>query len=240
LTGRAHFNEVFFTEAVVPVDNVVGEVHDGWRVALTTLAHERNGIGSNVGGGGGRLAIAEHELDTPIRELLARTATDLDAPAAKVRGYRLLIELARQRDRLHEPVVRQDVAQAYVDNEVARISSLRIQAAADAARRGGGSPGATSILSVQKLAASTNLHRLGRAALDVQGAYGTLSGADALLDDRAFEVMATAFTISIGGGTDQIQRNIIGERVLGLPAEPRVDKDIAFRDLPSGGASPSR
>ena len=77
---------------------------------------------------------------------------------------------------------------------------------------------------------------IGRAALDFEGPYGMLAGSDALVDDRAFETIATAFMISIGGGTDQIQRNIVGERVLGLPAEPRADKDLSFRQLPVDGA----
>ena len=109
---------------------------------------------------------------------------------------------------------------------------------AEAARRGDPRAGqAAPIVSVQKMAASQNLHRLGRAALDLQGPYGMLGGPDALADDRAFETVATAFMISIGGGTDQIQRNIVGERVLGLPGEPRTDKDVSFRDLPADGSA---
>ena len=235
MTGRAMFNEVFLTDAIVHADQVIGEVHDGWRVALTTLANERSSLGGNAMGGGGKLEIHDHALTTPISALLAGPAAEVDDSAAKLRGYQLLLELARSRGRTGDAPTRQELARAYIAQEVARVSSLRVQAAAEAAKRGGPGGHAASIVSIQKLAASLNLHRLGRAAVDVQGPYGMLAGADALFDDRAFEVIATAFMISIGGGTDQIQRNIIGERVLGLPGEPRVDKDVAFRDLPSSG-----
>ena len=60
MTGRAVFNEVFFTDAVVPAENLIGDLHDGWRVALTTLANERNGLGANASGGGGKLDIPDH------------------------------------------------------------------------------------------------------------------------------------------------------------------------------------
>jgi alkylation response protein AidB-like acyl-CoA dehydrogenase len=234
LTGRSHFNEVFLTDAVVAAGGVVGDVHDGWRVALTTLANERSNLGGNTRGGGGRLELRDPVLTTPISELLAGAAAEVDAPGAKLRGYHLLAEIARQRDVRADPVVRQRLARSFIDHDIARLSGLRAQAAADARRRGG-TEQAAPVASLHKLMASSNLHRLGRDALDLAGPYGTLSGADALLDNRAFEVIATAFTISIGGGTDQIQRNIIGERVLGLPGEPRVDKDVAFRDLATGG-----
>ena len=235
LTGRSHFNEVFFTDAVVPADDVVGEVHDGWRVALTTLANERSNLGANTRGGGGRLELRDPVLTRPIRDMLASAAADVDAPGAKLRGSHLLVEVARQRGELDDGVARQRLARSHIDHDVARLSGLRAQAAAEA-RRHGRTDQAAPVASLQKLTASTNLHRLGRDALDLEGPYGMLSGPDAMLDNRAFEVVATAFTISIGGGTDQIQRNIIGERVLGLPGEPRTDKDVSFRDLPTSGA----
>jgi alkylation response protein AidB-like acyl-CoA dehydrogenase len=235
MTGRAHFNEVFLDDAVVAGVDVVGDVGDGWRVALTTLASERSSLGTNTRGGGGKLEVHGHDLSMPIRELLARAASEVDDPSAKLRGYRLLAELAHQRGLTGDPVVRQTLARSYGDHDTARISSQRVQAATDAGRHSAGQPPA--VASTLKLVTSKNLHALGRATLDVQGPYGTLAGADALLDGRAFDVIATAFTISIGGGTDQIQRNIIGERVLGLPAEPRIGNDVAFRDLPASGTA---
>jgi alkylation response protein AidB-like acyl-CoA dehydrogenase len=238
MTGRAVFNEVFLTDAVVPVENLLGDLHDGWRVALTTLANERNGLGANASGGGGRLDIPDQDLTVQVGDLLADASAVAEEASSKLRGFGLLAEVARQRGLLADPVARQELMRNYIAGEVARISGLRIAAAAEAARRGDPRAGqAAPIVSVQKMAASKNLHQLGRAALDMAGAYGMLAGDDALVDDRAFETVATAFMISIGGGTDQIQRNIVGERVLGLPGEPRTDKDVKFRDLPVGGTT---
>ena len=207
---------------------------------MTTLANERSGLGTNASGGGARLDIHDHHLDARIADLLQATSAEVDRAASLPRGHQLLIELARRMGRLDEPLVRQEIARSFIAGEVARIAEFRIKAATETARAGG-APGADTapLVSVQKLAASLNLHRLGRVALDLQDPYGMLAGGDALVDDRAFETMATAFMISIGGGTDQIQRNIVGERVLGLPGEPRVDDpplSCVLSTTPAAGA----
>ena len=231
MTGRAVFNEVFLTGAVVSNDDVIGDVNDGWRVANTTLNNERAGLGSTGDRGGGRLDIADHPLDLTVAEVLA--AGEEHAQADRLpRGHHLLTHLARELDRIDEPLVRSRVANEAVAGEVSRLSGMRIRAMAEEARRRGERAAPSPLVSVQKMAASKNLHSLGRGLVDVQGARGMLAGEDALIDDRAMETIATAFMISIGGGTDQIQRNIVGERVLGLPGEPRVDKDVPFKDLP--------
>ncbi|MDP1820491.1 MAG: acyl-CoA dehydrogenase family protein [Acidimicrobiales bacterium] len=235
LTGRSVFNEVFLTDAIVPAENLVGDVNAGWGVTMTTLANERSGLSVNATGGGGRLDIPGHRLGARVADLLAEAAAEMERAAVRPRGHRLLVELARSRGKLDDPLVRREIARAYAAGEVARISAVRAQAAAETARARGAPGSETSpLVSVQKMAASQNLHRLGRAAVDIQGPYGMLAGPDALEDDRAFETIATAFMISIGGGTDQIQRNIVGERVLGLPGEPRTDKDLPFRQLTAG------
>ncbi|MEL7208369.1 MAG: acyl-CoA dehydrogenase family protein, partial [Actinomycetota bacterium] len=232
MTGRAVFNEVFLTDAVVSNDDVIGDVNDGWRVTNTTLNNERSGLGNTAERGGGRLDIPYHTLDASVADILAASEEQLDADRLP-RGHHLLDHLVRQLDRTDEPLVRDRVAIETVAGEVSRLSGTRIRAMADDARRRGERVSPSPLVSVQKMAASKNLHSLGRALLDVEGAHGMLADPDALIDDRAMETIATAFMISIGGGTDQIQRNIVGERVLGLPGEPRVDKDVPFKDLPT-------
>ena len=112
-------NEVFLPDAGVAGVAVVGEVNDGWRATLTTLANERNSLGANTQGGGGKLEIHGHDLTTPISELLARAASDADAPSAKVRGYHLLAELAHQRAADGNAVVPQALARPYSDHDTA-------------------------------------------------------------------------------------------------------------------------
>ena len=231
ITGRAMFNEVFLTDAVVAHDDLIGDVNDGWRVAQTTLTNERNSLGGAAAGGGGKLDIGDNPRGARIADLMADDDT-ADTVSGRMRGFPLLLHIAKTRGLTTDPLVRQELVRNYIAAEVSRISMLRIQAAAEAARGKGSMLQAAPTMSIQKLAASISLHRLGRAALDFQGPYGTLAGDAALFDDRAFEIIATAYMISIGGGTDQIQRNIIGERILGLPGEPGVDKNLLFRDLP--------
>jgi len=232
MTGRAVFNEVFLTDAVVSNDAVIGDVNDGWRVANTTLNNERSGLGNTAERGGGRLDIPDHELDAPIADILASAEEQLETDHLP-RGHHLLAHVARELGRAGEPLVRARIAAETVAGEVSRLSGMRIRAMAEEARRRGERVPPSPLVSVQKMAASKNLHSLGRALLDVEGPAGMLAPPDALIDDRAMETIATAYMISIGGGTDQIQRNIVGERVLGLPGEPRVDKDIPFKDLPA-------
>ena len=242
MTGRAVFNEVFLTDAVVPAENLVGELNDGWRVATTTLANERNGLGAISSRGGGRLDVHDQDLDTPIADLLAsaeaRAAEEREqdrqhqSRASRARGHHLLAAVIDEVARRGDPLVGDLLAVNVMAGEVNRLSSLRIRSLAEQAKRRGGKVGPSPLVSVQKLAVSKNLHALGRALLAAEGAHGMLAGADALVEDRAMETLATGYMISIGGGTDEIQRNIIGERVLGLPGEPRVDKDVPFDELP--------
>lgn len=231
MTGRAVFNEVFLTDAVVPASDMLGGLKDGWSVANTTLANERSGLGDTASRGGGRLEITDNDLSMPIADILSAEEQRLDADRMP-RGHHLLNRMARELGRSIDPVVRGRVAAENVTGEVSRLSGLRIQSMASDARRRGEKAPPSPLVSVQKMAASKGLHSLGRTLLAVEGAHGMLAASDALFDDRAMETIATAYMISIGGGTDQIQRNIVGERVLGLPGEPRTDRDVPFKDLP--------
>jgi alkylation response protein AidB-like acyl-CoA dehydrogenase len=127
-----------------------------------------------------------------------------------------------------DPIARQEVARIHSLIEIARYTDLRAKAAIER----GGRPGPE--VSVGKLAASHLLETMREALFRLCGPYATLWGDDAPFGGRAHEVGLSSYLISIGGGTDQIQRNIIGERVLGLPREPRSDKDLAFSALKVG------
>jgi alkylation response protein AidB-like acyl-CoA dehydrogenase len=138
-----------------------------------------------------------------------------------------LIALARQLGRAEEPLVRQAVVEAHLRSELLRYLRLRSQTALSKGTR----PGAET--SVMKLAYARFMQQMTTAAIDVQGAT-------AMLTDPALLPLGGVWTtkflhapsLRIAGGSDQVQGNIIGERVLGLPAEARPDKDIPFRDLP--------
>jgi alkylation response protein AidB-like acyl-CoA dehydrogenase len=228
MTGRAIFNEVFFTDARVPHENVIGEVGGGWGVALTTLANERTMLGAgSFGSAGGGLSIRPTDLGQRAGDV-ARAAEAQAAAAASSGAGDLLRSLVAEYGRGSDPVFRQEVARIHTLLEIARYTDLRVRAAVDR----GGRPGPE--VSVGKLAASNLLRELRETMFRVCGPYATLWGDDAPRGGRVHEVGFSSYLISIGGGTDQVQRNIIGERVLGLPAEPRTDKELPFSALPSG------
>lgn len=232
MTGRAVFNEVFLTDAVVSNDDVLGDLNDGWRVTNTTLNNERSGLGNTAAKGGGRLDIPDQDLEVLIADIMGGAEAEGPEREHLPRGHQLLTHLVQQLGRTSEPVIRDRVAAANVAGEVNRLSGMRIKSLTEEAKRRGEQSVLSPLVSVQKMAASKSLHSLGRDLFDVQRAHGMLAGPDALVEDRAMETIATAFMISIGGGTDQIQRNIVGERVLGLPGEPRTDKTSPFNELP--------
>jgi alkylation response protein AidB-like acyl-CoA dehydrogenase len=138
------------------------------------------------------------------------------------------IELARAYGVADDPVVRQDLARLYTFAATARFLGYRVRTAASR----GEAPGPES--SVLKLANSMRLDLLGNLTMTIMGARGTLYGDDAEVagfwQNYAF---LGQWMSRIGGGTDEVQRNIIGENVLGLPQEPRPDKGIPFKDIPT-------
>jgi alkylation response protein AidB-like acyl-CoA dehydrogenase len=209
MTGGAEFNEVFLTDARVPHENVLGVVNGGWGVAMTTLAHERSLMGSLRGGRGRR-----RDGDA-----------DEDAPRPVV-GTDALIELAREYGKSDDPLIRQRLADAWSRDEIARYLVMRVQAAAARGRI----PDAE--MSIMKLMAAKQAKRVAELALAIEGPLATLIGDDAPRRGSWQGRFLSAPSLRIAGGSDQVQRNVIGERTLGLPAEPRVDKDVPFRDVP--------
>ena len=227
MTGRAIFNEVFLTDARVPAENQLGGLGDGWAVALTTLANERTMLGAgSFGSSGSSASIREIDFDGPAGQLVR----DEQPPSGRTRSGAadLLGAVLERYGGADDPLARQEVARIHSLIEIARYTDLRAKAAIER----GGRPGPE--VSVGKLAASHLLQTMRETLFRLCGPYATLWGDDAPFGGRVHEVGFSSYLISIGGGTDQIQRNIIGERVLGLPREPRADKDVPFSELKVG------
>jgi alkylation response protein AidB-like acyl-CoA dehydrogenase len=207
MNGYASFNEVFMSEARVPVENVVGDVGNGWAVAVTTLGVERASFAAfarrRVVAGSGRAAKeAKAEADSYFQ-------TYVWYPQRAGRPD-LVVERAQANGRNRHPVVRQKIAALLSLQRVAQWTAQRRDVHG----------------SLHKLLTT----KIARASAEVHGLIG---GADAMLTgDVIAEVLVSVPAISIAGGTDEVQRNIIGERVLGLPKDPQVDRDIPFRDVP--------
>ena len=136
-----------------------------------------------------------------------------------------ILDRVRKSGRTDDPVVRQEVAAAFTRYEILRYIGYRIQTAAAQGRM----PGPEG--SILKLLYSDHVARNGDLGLAVEGAAGMLSGADAPDAGLWQQQFLTQWATRIGGGTDEVQRNVVGERVLGLPAEARPDKYAPFREL---------
>jgi alkylation response protein AidB-like acyl-CoA dehydrogenase len=207
ITGEAEFNEVFLTDVRIPDSQRLGAVGDGWRVAQTTLMNERVAIG---GGSSPR----EGGMISTITQLW-RTQPELRTPAA------------------HDELMR-----LWVDAEATRLMGQRLRESLAA-----GAPGPEG--SAAKLAFARLNQEISGFELDLLGADGLRYdgwSSDTWTTERPTVVdfvgrsagyrYLRAKGNSIEGGTSEILRNIISERVLGLPSEIRVDKDVAWKDLP--------
>ena len=244
MTGRALFNEVFLSDARTTTDAMIGGQNNGWAVANTTLMFERAGLGA----GGGHAAGGAAQPGTIAGDLDKR-AGDFVSSGGRRRGgggggglfsasAKLLMDLAKGNGKVADPIIRQDLMRLYTMGEIARMNNLRLKAVKAA---GGDIPGLPNI---SKLSMSDMVRLQRDLGLKIVGMAGTLHAYKA--EDRAVLDAATknpflAFVTEaamfaqappIYGGTDQVQKNIIGERVLGLPKEPGDDKTKPFKDLP--------
>jgi acyl-CoA dehydrogenase len=194
MTGGASFNEVFFTEVRVPDNHRLGDVNNGWNVALTTLMNERAAIGGGGGGGG---------FFTRVIEMVKFYGLDKD------------------------PVVRDELAKIIIHNKVAGYNNQR---AMDKIKSGQ-MPGPE--MSMAKLAGTTNMMRLGDFVSMIlgpkliadSGEWGTYAWNQLILGTPGGR---------IAGGSDEVMRNIVAERVLGLPKDPGIDSKSSFKDLKVG------
>ncbi len=225
MTGRALFNEVFIDDGRVPAENIIGGLNNGWAVANTTLAAERASLGSGGGGAAGAAfpgPMAGH-LERKAGDFVGQVRTGGTGGGGEGMTDRL-IALARSTGKGDDPVVRQGLARLYILNRIGKFSSLRM-------RTGAASAGAPNIAKLMM----SDLLRLNRElGNQIIGPDGMLMGTDTLGGGMVQEMTLFSPGPSIYGGTDQVQRNIIGERVLGLPKEPGPDKGTPFRSLAVG------
>jgi alkylation response protein AidB-like acyl-CoA dehydrogenase len=253
MTGNAMFNEVFLTDAEVHEDNRIGDVNNGWAVANTTLFHERSGMATRAGGegmGAGRMARAGTvvgDLDKRVGDFAPRPRTVTAAPERKARSRsatspaQSLIDLAREFGRLQDPVIRQKLAQSHILATLSRLNTERHKAVR---AQGGDIPG---IPNFGKLLTADILRHNRDLSMEILGARGTLhaygpEGREELAELRGGVAAVAATSQALGaqalpifGGTDQIQKNIVGERVLGLPKEPGDMAQVPFSQLPKNG-----
>jgi acyl-CoA dehydrogenase len=200
MSGGAEFNEVFLTDVVVPDSHRLGDVDDGWRVALTTLMNER----ATVGGG--------HS-----------------GPVADALSLPFLVGLLKANGRLDDGATRRELADFYATQTATEYLNRQAQRRL----RGGEHPGPEA--SVSKLMYARNLTRGAHFAAEVvgprlvadTGAWGAFSWSELLLSVPALRIL---------GGTEEIMKNILAERVLGLPKEPGADPNTPFRELRRSGA----
>ncbi len=207
ITGEAEFNEVYLTEVRVPDADRIGDVGDGWRVSMTTLMNERTSIG---GGGGGSPARGSGAIAEAVR-------------------------IWNEEVRIQTPAVRDRLMRTWTEAEVLRLTNIRA-----GQNRKAGNPGPEG--SIAKLMFAEVNERIYELCVD-------LLGADALVDydytmrraeqlglvgppGSSRKMFLRSRANSIEGGTSEIQRNILGERVLGLPGEPRTDKAVPWKDVP--------
>jgi acyl-CoA dehydrogenase len=193
MDGDSEFNEVFLTDVRVPDDQRLGAVGAGWKVALTTLMHERLSVGAEIG------------------------LLNFDALWSVVQGAGCL----------DEPLAVEHLADAWVAEEGLRLHHCRSLTAVSR----GGTPGPEQ--SIAKLVKATLAQRMATFALQLRGEAGRVGDDDSSSDPHVVERTWTrAAAMRIAGGTDEILRNIIAERVLGLPEEARLDKGIPFNEIP--------
>lgn len=204
ITGEAEFNEVYFTDTRIPDSQRISDVGDGWRVALTTLMNERVAIGSNI------------------------TPRGAGAIASAVEIW--------QESGSTDRVKRDKLTKLWIEAEAMRLTNLR---ASDSRKRGvpgpEGSTGKLHWADLNKKIAEFAVDLLGAEGMLLPGGY-TMTRPDEAGVGPNRQATQRAFlrsrANSIEGGTSEVMRNILGERVLGLPGEPRVDKDLPWKDVP--------
>ena len=223
MNGHASFNEVFMTDAHVPAHDLIGGEGNGWAVAATTLSYERQGFrrrhGQSGKTGGEGLVYKEYE-----QEILIANEPYTWYPQREGRPD-LVLKRANETGAINDPVIRQEIARLHSLVKAKEFSRVR---AADEQRAG--SQQVIPAGSIGKLAASVIARQAAHVHTLISGADAMLAGPDSAESGTIAETLVSVPAISIAGGTDEIQKNIIAERVLGMPKDIRSDTG-PFRDI---------
>ena len=220
---HSSFNEVFMTDARIPRAWVVGAPNRGWTAALATLAHERS---FSILGRTDTRGVTEGRALAELRVEAAESAKVYSWYPQRAGRADLAIPHAHEVGRGADPVVRQEIARLVSLQRIGQWTAER----ATAARRLGRPPGPEG--SIGKLALSTLARQAHRVHTMLAGAHGLLAGNDdaAPFGGIVAEILISTPAQSIAGGTDEVQRNILGEKALGLPKEPDAFRGVAYRD----------
>jgi alkylation response protein AidB-like acyl-CoA dehydrogenase len=229
MNGHASFNQVFITDAEIEPELQMGKNGEGWKIATTTLMHERRGAGALR-----TWAVASKRKGKIYEEENAEIATTMEPYKwypQRAGRVDLLLERAKATGKINDPTVRQELAKVFILSKAAEWTAMRARAAQQLGRPQGPEGSLGKLLGSHVARAAAKTHTM------IDGANALLTGSDGTLDGVIAEILVSVPATSIAGGTDEIQRNIISERILQMPRESDEFAGKPFREVPRNTVS---